>query len=107
VVVNLYPFQATIAREDVTVEKARGNIDIGGPCMIRASAKNYIRVASVVDPNDYGRIIDELSAHNGCTSLKMRYRLACKAFAHTAAYDGAIAAYLAERSETQVDACYS
>jgi phosphoribosylaminoimidazolecarboxamide formyltransferase/IMP cyclohydrolase len=107
VVVNLYPFEATIARENVTVEKARGNIDIGGPCMIRASAKNYIRVASVVDPNDYGRIIDELSTQNGCTSLKMRYRLACKAFAHTAAYDSAIAAYLADRSESQVSSCYT
>jgi phosphoribosylaminoimidazolecarboxamide formyltransferase/IMP cyclohydrolase len=107
VVVNLYPFKATIAREDATVENARGNIDIGGPCMIRASAKNFIRVASVVDPNDYGAIIDQLAAQDGCTSLDLRYRLACKAFAHTAAYDGAIADYLAARSEDQVHACYT
>jgi phosphoribosylaminoimidazolecarboxamide formyltransferase/IMP cyclohydrolase len=106
VVVNLYPFEATIAQEGVSVEKARGNIDIGGPCMIRASAKNFIRVASVVNPDDYGELIDELSANDGHTSLNMRYRLACKAFAHTAAYDSAIAAYLADRSQAQVNACY-
>ncbi|MGD8833840.1 MAG: hypothetical protein PVJ84_07380 [Desulfobacteraceae bacterium] len=107
VVVNLYPFEATIAQKDVTLEQARGNIDIGGPCMIRASAKNLIRVASVVDPNDYGRIIEELAANNGCTSLSMRYRLACKAFSHTATYDSAIAAYLADRSQEQVASCYT
>jgi phosphoribosylaminoimidazolecarboxamide formyltransferase / IMP cyclohydrolase len=106
VVVNLYPFEATVAQEGVSVEQARGNIDIGGPCMIRASAKNFIRVASVVNPDDYGDLIDELSANDGHTSLKMRYRLACKAFAHTAAYDSAIAAYLADRSQAQVNSCY-
>ncbi len=107
VVVNLYPFKATIAKKDVTLEQARGNIDIGGPCMIRASAKNLIRVASVVDPNDYDHILEELAARNGCTSLSMRYRLACKAFAHTATYDTAIAAYLAGKDETQIKSCYS
>jgi phosphoribosylaminoimidazolecarboxamide formyltransferase / IMP cyclohydrolase len=106
VVVNLYPFEATVAQEGVSVEQARGNIDIGGPCMIRASAKNFIRVASVVNPDDYADLIDELSANDGHTSLKMRYRLACKAFAHTAAYDSAIAAYLADRSQAQVNSCY-
>ena len=94
VVVNLYPFEQTVAKPDVTPEQARGNIDIGGPCMIRASAKNFIRVAAVVDPGDYGRIADEMTAANGCTSLATRYRLAQKAFAHTAAYDAAIADYL-------------
>ncbi len=107
VVVNLYPFKATIAQEGVTVEKARGNIDIGGPCMIRASAKNFIRVASVVDPGDYKAIAEELAASDGCTSLKMRYRLACKAFDHTASYDSAIAAYLAGKSDEQVSSCYT
>ena len=71
VVVNLYPFQKTIAKEGVTVEEARSNIDIGGPCMVRASAKNYIRVASVVDPADYDRIISELENTRGkmsCTA---------------------------------------
>jgi phosphoribosylaminoimidazolecarboxamide formyltransferase / IMP cyclohydrolase len=96
VVVNLYPFRETIARAGVTPEDARGNIDIGGPCMIRASAKNFIRVASVVDPDDYGRIADDMAAGNGSISLALRYRLACKAFDHTAAYDTAIARYLAD-----------
>ena len=94
VVVNLYPFRETVARPDVTPEQARGNIDIGGPCMIRASAKNFIRVASVVDPNDYGRITDDMAAGRGSISLALRYHLAVKAFDHTAAYDTAIARYL-------------
>lgn len=107
VVANLYPFKATIARDDATIENARGNIDIGGPCMIRAAAKNFIRVASVVDPGDYGRILDRLVVQDGCTSLDLRYRLACKAFAHTAEYDRAIADYLAAQGQDQVDACYA
>ena len=68
VVVNLYPFRETIAKAGVTVEQARGNIDIGGPCMIRASAKNFIRVASVVDPEDYAAIVSEIKAHAGSTT---------------------------------------
>jgi phosphoribosylaminoimidazolecarboxamide formyltransferase/IMP cyclohydrolase len=107
VVVNLYPFRATVARKDATVENARGNIDIGGPCMIRAAAKNYIRVASVVDPADYGAIADQLAAQDGCTSLSLRYKLACKAFAHTAQYDSAIAEYLAAQPEDRVHSCYT
>lgn len=107
VVVNLYPFKATVAHKDATVENARGNIDIGGPCMIRAAAKNFIRVASVVDPADYGSIIDQLAAQDGCTSLSLRYNLACKAFAHTAEYDSAIAEYLAAQTEDQVHSCYT
>jgi phosphoribosylaminoimidazolecarboxamide formyltransferase/IMP cyclohydrolase len=103
VVVNLYPFQETIARADVTPELARGNIDIGGPCMIRASAKNFIRVASVVDPNDYGQIADEMDAGGGTISLALRYGLACKAFAHTATYDTAIAGYLADTAFATVE----
>ncbi len=106
VVVNLYPFQETIAKAGVTPEQARGNIDIGGPCMIRASAKNFIRVASVVDPGDYGQVIDDLSAGNGSISLALRYRLARKAFAHTAAYDAAIAGYLADTAFAVVESEY-
>ena len=94
VVVNLYPFRETVARPDVTPEAARGNIDIGGPCMIRASAKNFIRVASVVDPGDYGLITDEMAASGGSVPLALRYRLAVKAFDHSAGYDTAIARYL-------------
>ena len=106
VVVNLYPFKATIAKPDVTVEQARGNIDIGGPCMIRASAKNFIRVASVVDPADYATIIAELKANQGALSLGLRYRLAQKAFAHTADYDRTIADFLGARSIAEVSSCY-
>ncbi|PID40777.1 MAG: hypothetical protein CR984_01435 [Proteobacteria bacterium] len=107
VVVNLYPFQETVAKADVTPEQARGNIDIGGPCMIRASAKNFIRVASVVDPTDYAAIADELKTDGGSISLALRYRLAQKAFAHTAAYDTAIAGYLAETAIDAVSKAYS
>jgi len=94
VVVNLYPFKETIARPDVTPEQARGNIDIGGPCMVRASAKNYIRVASVTDPRDYRKVVSEMKKSGGRLSLGTRFKLAKKAFAHTASYDKAIAGYL-------------
>jgi phosphoribosylaminoimidazolecarboxamide formyltransferase / IMP cyclohydrolase len=106
VVVNLYPFKETIASPDVTVEKARGNIDIGGPCMIRASAKNFIRVAAVVDPADYGMIISELQANNGALSLNLRFRLAQKAFEHTAVYDRTIADFLSAKTFAEVADCY-
>ncbi|MBW2366931.1 MAG: hypothetical protein JRH15_03495 [Deltaproteobacteria bacterium] len=106
VVVNLYPFKETIARSDVTVEQARGNIDIGGPCMIRASAKNYLRVASVVDPSDYAAILAEMKEHQGNIPLARRFALARKAFAHTADYDRAIADYLADQPDAAVSGCY-
>ncbi|RPH48909.1 MAG: hypothetical protein EHM85_15630 [Desulfobacteraceae bacterium] len=106
VVVNLYPFKATISKQGVTPEEARGNIDIGGPCMIRASAKNFLRVASVVDPGDYSGIITELKGNDNKISLKSRFGLAKKAFAHTAAYDGKIADYLAGRTFEEVKGCY-
>ncbi len=96
VIVNLYPFAQTIARSWVTSEQARANIDIGGPCMVRAAAKNFLRVASVTDPADYPAIVAELKRARGKLSLKARFNLARKAFAHTAAYDTAIAAYLAQ-----------
>ncbi|RPJ15764.1 MAG: hypothetical protein EHM30_08050 [Desulfobacteraceae bacterium] len=106
VVVNLYPFKATISKQGVTPEEARGNIDIGGPCMIRASAKNFLRVASVVDPADYGRIIAQLKENDNKISLKSRFELAKKAFAHTAEYDTTIAGYLAGRTFDEVRKCY-
>ena len=93
VVVNLYPFKKTVAREGVTPEEARTNIDIGGPCMVRASAKNYLRVASVTDPTDYASILNELSSQSGKLSLETRQKLMKKAFAHTAEYDTAIAGF--------------
>ncbi len=106
VVVNLYPFKETISQPDVTVEQARGNIDIGGPCMIRASAKNLLRVASVVDPSDYPLIISEMQTNNGSTSLELRFRLAQKAFAHTAVYDSTIADFLGGKTFNDVKICY-
>ena len=106
VVVNLYPFKETIAKSGVTVEQARGNIDIGGPCMIRASAKNFIRVASVVDPSDYGMIVSELESNAGSLTLGLRYRLAQKAFDHTAVYDRTIADYLGANDLREVEGCY-
>jgi phosphoribosylaminoimidazolecarboxamide formyltransferase/IMP cyclohydrolase len=106
VVVNLYPFKETISRKNVTVENARGNIDIGGPCMIRASAKNLIRVASVVDPEDYDLIVSDMKKTGGTLSLRRRFALARKAFAHTAEYDRTIADYLAAQSYENVSRCY-
>jgi phosphoribosylaminoimidazolecarboxamide formyltransferase/IMP cyclohydrolase len=106
VVVNLYPFRETISRPGVTLEQARGNIDIGGPCMIRAAAKNFIRVAPVVDPADYGRVVSELRSHEGRLPLDLRFQLAGKAFAHTAVYDRAIADFLADRNIDDVRRCY-
>ena len=113
VVVNLYPFKETIAKAGVTVEQARGNIDIGienidigGVTLIRAAAKNFIRVASVVDPADYGRIVSELKNGNGKLSLELRYQLAGKAFDHTAVYDRTIADFLAGQRPGQVTGCY-
>ncbi|MGA8281667.1 MAG: hypothetical protein WB853_12300 [Desulfobacterales bacterium] len=106
VVVNLYPFKETISRPGVTLEQARGNIDIGGPCMIRAAAKNFIRVAPVVDPADYSRVVSELRSHEGRLPLDLRFQLAGKAFAHTAVYDRAIADFLADRNIEDVRRCY-
>jgi phosphoribosylaminoimidazolecarboxamide formyltransferase/IMP cyclohydrolase len=106
VVVNLYPFKQTVAAADVTPEAARTNIDIGGPCMVRASAKNFLRVASVTDPADYGRILDELRGGGGMLGLGTRLELARKAFAHTADYDAAIAAYFKGCDLETVRACY-
>jgi phosphoribosylaminoimidazolecarboxamide formyltransferase/IMP cyclohydrolase len=107
VVSNLYPFEATIAREGVTVEHARANIDIGGPCMIRAAAKNYLRVAPVVDPADYAGLIEFLKAHDGQLNMVKRFELARKAFAYTARYDAAIGEYLARQDSREVASLYS
>lgn len=94
VVVNLYPFVATVAA-GAAPDECIDNIDIGGPALIRAAAKNHSAVTVIVDPSDYGAVIDELTSHAGATSLALRQRLAAKAYAVTAAYDGAIAQWLA------------
>ncbi|GFO82403.1 MAG: bifunctional purine biosynthesis protein PurH [Methyloceanibacter sp.] len=95
-VVNLYPFEATVA-DGADFATAIENIDIGGPAMIRAAAKNHDGVAVVVDPRDYEQVLEELATHEGCTTGSTRRHLAAKAFAHTGAYDGAIATWFAER----------
>ena len=106
VVVNLYPFRQTVAKEGVTPEMARTNIDIGGPCMVRASAKNYLRVASVTDPLDYPNLANELADHGGTIGLDTRFRLMKKAFDHTARYDRAIADFFTSRTWDEVNATY-
>jgi phosphoribosylaminoimidazolecarboxamide formyltransferase / IMP cyclohydrolase len=97
VVVNLYPFRETAAREGATYPEVIEQIDIGGPSMIRSAAKNHAGVAVVTDPKDYGWILEELKTQNGVLSDATLFRLAQKAFAATASYDGAIAAYFSER----------
>jgi phosphoribosylaminoimidazolecarboxamide formyltransferase/IMP cyclohydrolase len=94
VVVNLYPFQRTVARPDVSLDEAIENIDIGGVALLRAAAKNFEAVTVVVDPTDYATVLNELQTQ-GNTSPALRRRLALKAFSHTAEYDAAIGQYLA------------
>lgn len=96
VICNLYPFEATVAKPDVTLPEAIENIDIGGPTMIRAAAKNYRHVAVLTASSQYPQIIADLDASDGCLSEEKRFELAKAAFAHTAHYDTAIAAYLAD-----------
>lgn len=93
-VVNLYPFAATVARAGVSYAQAVENIDIGGPAMLRAAAKNHESVLVVVDPQDYPAVLKELDTHQGGSEFATRARLAAKAFAHTAAYDSLITRYL-------------
>jgi phosphoribosylaminoimidazolecarboxamide formyltransferase/IMP cyclohydrolase len=99
VVVNLYPFEATLAKPGVSHPELVEEIDIGGPSMVRSAAKSHPRVTVLVDPDDYQTVLDELTANDGHTTLATRTRLAAKAFAHTASYDGAIAGYLSRDAE--------
>jgi len=101
VVVNLYPFESTIAKPDCLLTDAIENIDIGGPTMVRSAAKNHASVAIVVNPEDYDEVISEMNANSGSLSKKQRFELAVKAFEHTAAYDGAIANYLGAIEENE------
>jgi phosphoribosylaminoimidazolecarboxamide formyltransferase/IMP cyclohydrolase len=94
VVVNLYPFEQTIARDDCTLTMAIENIDIGGPTMLRAAAKNHADVTVVVDAADYDRVLEEMKSNDGAVTTETRFDLAVKTFEHTARYDGAIANYL-------------
>lgn len=96
-VVNLYPFETVTAKPDCSLEEGIENIDIGGPAMLRAAAKNHEHVIVVVDPTDYAEVLEALS--HGGTTLEMRRRLAAKAYAHTASYDGRVASWLGARSQ--------
>jgi len=96
VVVNLYPFKETIAKENVPFEEAIENIDIGGPGMLRSAAKNHIFVTVICDTNDYSKVIEEIKTY-GDTTFETRQQLAAKVFRHTAAYDATIAGYLSEK----------
>jgi len=97
VVVNLYQFEKTVAKPGCTLEDAIENIDIGGPTMLRAAAKNYQAVTVVVDPADYPHLMAEMQANQGATNLATRFNLARKVFKLTHEYDGAISRYLAEK----------
>lgn len=99
VVVNLYPFENTVAKPDCSLAEAIENIDIGGPTMVRAAAKNHQDVTIVVNVSDYEKVLAELAEHNGATSYALRFDLAIKAYEHTAAYDGAIANYFGQKVE--------
>jgi len=105
VAVNLYPFEETIAKPNVTLEEAIEKIDIGGPSMIRSAAKNYESVTVVVDPADYDTVLETMRDHDGETTLKLRERLAIKAFIKTSAYDRAIGTFLNKAQTT--DASFS
>ena len=94
VAVNLYPFSEAVARADCTLEDAIENIDIGGPAIVRSAAKNHAHVAVVTDPADYAGILAEMRTANGAVGETTRFKLAQKAFSHTAAYDSAISNYL-------------
>jgi phosphoribosylaminoimidazolecarboxamide formyltransferase/IMP cyclohydrolase len=101
VVCNLYPFEATVARPGSTHEDIVENIDVGGPSMVRAAAKNYHDVAVLTDPGQYAAVLEEMRANGGGTTLALRERLAAAAFARTAAYDQAIGAYFARRLQSE------
>jgi len=97
VVVNLYQFEKAVAQPGCTLENAIENIDIGGPTLLRASAKNYESVTVVVDPADYPKIMQEMKANKGATTVATRFQLARKVFALTSAYDTAISHYLKDK----------
>ncbi len=106
IIVNLYPFSRTISLKTATTEEARANIDIGGPCMLRASAKNFHRVVSVCDPSLYSNLSDEMEKSGGKISLKTRFIMAQKTFKHTAFYDKTISEYLLQLDISDVEKCY-
>lgn len=107
VVVNLYPFERTVAAPSATGEDARAHIDIGGPCMLRAAAKNFLRVAPLCDPTEYSEFLSAIAVQGGRTSFRQRFELARKAFDHTSHYDSAISEYLSALDPETVVGTYS
>ncbi len=103
VVVNLYPFEATVAKPDCSLEDAIENIDIGGPTMLRSAAKNNADVTVIVDPADYRRVLDEMKGASGTVSKETNFGLAVKVYQHTSAYDGAISNWLGARTGESVE----
>ncbi len=101
IAVNLYPFRETIAKPGCTLEDAIENIDIGGPAMVRSAAKNHRHVVVLTDPSDYAQVLQEMAEQAAAVSFATRFRLACKAYAHTAEYDGAIADWLALQAQPE------
>ena len=106
-VVNLYPFSRQVAGNPDDLEGARQNIDIGGPTLIRASAKNFLRVAPVCNPDSYGALVEEVQESGGTLCLATRYRLAREAFSHTARYDTGISTWLDSHSDSSLDTTYT
>jgi phosphoribosylaminoimidazolecarboxamide formyltransferase/IMP cyclohydrolase len=106
VVANLYPFAATVSKTGATFEDGRGHVDIGGPCMVRAAAKNFHRVAVLTDPADYADVVGEMARSGGSLGLDTRLRLAQKAFRLTATYDAAIAEWMSRQAAAAVRADY-
>ncbi|MCX7788826.1 MAG: hypothetical protein N2442_14145 [Spirochaetes bacterium] len=107
VVVNLYPFQEAVTRTGATVEEGRTHIDIGGPTLLRAGAKNFLRVATLCDPADYPEFLQVLRTHGGATTLAERFRWAKKVFRLTASYDAAISSFFDTIDEASLEAVYT
>lgn len=105
-VVNLYPFEETVAKEGVTFEEARGNIDIGGPTMVRGAAKNFLSCAVLTDPAGYDEFLRQVRENGGCTTFDQRFKLSPKVFAITEDYDGHIKMHMMEQDPEEVRKCY-
>ena len=107
VVSNLYPFKSTVEKAGINIEDARGNIDIGGPCMLRAAAKNFLRVTPICSPDDYTKVVDQLRENNGHLTVENRFEYAKKAFNHTAEYEASISEYFAGRTAYSISSAYA
>ncbi|MEM5947884.1 hypothetical protein WKV44_04945 [Spirochaetia bacterium 38H-sp] len=107
VVVNLYPFEETVSDENASLEDGRTHIDIGGPCMLRASAKNFLRVASVSSISQYKKVLSDIEKNNGALSYEMRLELAGETFKRTAGYDAAISDFLIKKASSFEESPYS